>query len=545
MKSRFYIHLLITLFFAVVIALAYRDLPRTFFEQDEWHSFGYYNYLVSFGTADFLVNSLRSGPLNHFTPLSLFSKLTMFKIFGLNATYYLFVSIILHTLVSVSVYVLIINLVKRIIPAFLGGLFFAINSSHHQAVTWIGTFEGAELSVLLGVLSLISFLYYKQGYRQIFIYSSLFLIFMALLFKETAISFFLVIAILLLADKNIRTKKNILSIGGVFITYFVFRLNYIFFNQNPTAAAINQSDTNIISALIYNFLTIPVKVFSILSIPNDFFINFTNRERFKFDLGIGPWSIDYAIFYDLFTIGLGIFIAIFIYKITRKIENKFPLYLGLLIIVFSIAPLLILKKYLTYIDSRYLYQVTVGFSIVLGVLIMPFFSYTRRTVTAALLFGLLIYTSHIYYLQILVQKDIKIGETRRGILSQIKRDYPQLPQNAIFYTESNISYYGVLGEEKILPFQSGFGQTLLIWYSQEERFPKEFFTDDFLWEISSQGFKEVDGKGFGYFRDFELLKKVVKENNISVNSVIAYSWEDEGRLLNITDRVKKKLSTQL
>jgi len=140
----------------------------------------------------------------------------------------------------------------------------------------------------------------------------------------------------------------------------------------------------------------------------------------------------------------------------------------------------------------------------------------------------------------------KEGSERREILEQIKGDYPILPQKVVFYTESDKSYYGMAEEEKILPFQVNFGYNLLVWYSPTEYFPVEFMQrGDFIVGLTGQGYKEVVGRGFGYFRDFESLRKAVKENNLSPEFVIAYRYDSSQKLLtDISREIRSELASE-
>jgi len=137
----------------------------------------------------------------------------------------------------------------------------------------------------------------------------------------------------------------------------------------------------------------------------------------------------------------------------------------------------------------------------------------------------------------------RVGVMRQYILSDIKGSYQRLPKKVVFYTESNKSYYGLPDEDRILPFQSGFGQTLLLWYYRSENFPVAFFKDNYLWDITSQGYKEIQGTGFGYFRNYSLLLSTLKEYNLSSESVIAFSWDDNTQTItNITEKIRKKIN---
>ena len=81
----------------------------------------------------------------------------------------------------------------------------------------------------------------------------------------------------------------------------------------------------------------------------------------------------------------------------------------------------------------------------------------------------------ILWLQNRIRKNIRDWKYRHNILNQISEDNLKLTDKQVFYTESDTSYYGLPDETKILPFQSGFGQTLLVWFEKSERFPNDFF----------------------------------------------------------------------
>ena len=132
------------------------------------------------------------------------------------------------------------------------------------------------------------------------------------------------------------------------------------------------------------------------------------------------------------------------------------------------------------------------------------------------------------------------GELRKGILQQIKREYPSLPEKVIFYVESDTPYYGM--SENIPPFETGLGQVLLVWYYSTERFPGQLFGNKFLRPITKQDYKEAGGRGFGFFRYIGLLKERVKKYNLHEESVTAFRYSGRLAVLgNITDQTRENL----
>ncbi len=532
----------------LAVAVSYSNLTGSFFEQDEWHSFGYYTYLSSLNGPEFFQTILKNDPLAHFTPLSLFFKMEFYRLFGLNSSAYFFASITFHILVSLTVYFLALKLTKKRLPAILGGVFFAINSSHYQAVTWLGTFEGAELSTFFGLLSILGFLIFLDMKKKIFLGLSMLSILIALLFKETALTFLLLLVVLIILKETGKSKAyTLLKLGGTLLLYMLLRSSYLIFGSRGESV-ITQESSNTFLMTGYNVLTLPIKVFSQVLLPNEFMVDITNKATTPPGLyqyfGKGPWILENALRYDFLMIPVGLIICSVLFLISRRLSFKSPFYLGLLTIFFTLLPFLVLKKYLIYFDSRYLYTATVGFSLIITAITAYFINGRKYTgVIVAVL--VIIFSAHVISLRDTVNNHVSLGDLRKQILSKIAYDNPKLPKRVVFYTESDTAYYGLYDHEKILPFQSGFGQTLLVYYQQNEQYSHKFYKDFFLWEIGEQGYRETDGRGFGYYRDLDLLKNDLKQYNIPTDSVIAYSWNSKANTLtNTTEQVRSRLSNE-
>lgn len=548
---------LIAIFLIILaVSVSYSDLPASFFEQDEWHSFGYYNYLFSLNGPEFIKTVLKSGPLAHFTPLSLFFKIGFYQLFGLNSSAYFFASITFHMLASLAVYFLALQFLKKRLPAFLGGLFFAINSSHYQAVTWLGTFEGAELSTLFGILSLLGFLVFLDTKKKVLLNLSLFSILIALLFKETALTFLLLLTTLMIFKENGKNKiYALLKLGGVSLFYILLRSSYLIFGPRGSEVVTSQETGKTFLMAGYNILSLPIKVFPQILIPNELIVSITNKATTPLDLyqrlGYGPWVLENALRYDLLMIPAGFVICLILFLIGKRLNHKLPLYTGLLTIVLTLLPFLILRKYLVYFDSRYLYTATVGFSLIIGSVSAYLIGDKRDFRKSFLKVGAVsvilavIFSSHLITLKDTITAHVTLGNLRKQILAKMVYDNPNLSEKVVFYTESDSIYYGLPDRETILPFQSGFGQTLLVYYQQSEQYSEKFFKDFFLWEIDEQGYREADGRGFGYYRNFDLLKRDVKQYNIPTDNIIAYSWNGKiNALMNITDEVRDLLDNE-
>src|SRR3989344_5949416 len=88
----------------------------------------------------------------------------------------------------------------------------------------------------------------------------------------------------------------------------------------------------------------------------------------------------------------------------------------------------------------------------------------------------------------------------------------------------------------MLPFQQGSGYTLMVLYYNSGKIPKSFLKDGFLFEIGSQGYKESDNMGFGFFTDKKELEKAVTNYNLPPSSILhlQYLWQDN-KLVRVGD----------
>lgn len=527
-ENKYFAYILI--FFS--IALVYSKLPYGFFEQDEWHSFGNYLYLQTLSPLDFVKSLLSSGPFTHFTPLSTLTKMLMFNLFKLNATPYFVISLLLHFLVSVQVFKIILNLTKNKWESLLGSLFFAINASHFQAVTWLGTFEGVELSTLFGLLAINSYFEYKNVYKI-----SLFIL-LSLLYKEIGFIFLGIIIFLMIYEKS--KLKNYLNIIFIGLIYIFFKFSYIFLGVLAKPAVITTGIYDGINIIIYNASTLIPKLISIsifsdslIKIISNFFL--PQIEPFLPDLN-KIWLNHLDMVYDLTSsiIGLLLFILITL-SMWKKYRKEY--FISILFIIFSTILIIPLKRYLIYPDSRYLYTITIGVSIIISTLltttkkILQIFLY----ILSIVLIGL---NANFLYRE--VETQVRLGIIRKNILNQINSYLPLLTNKTVIYTESNKSYFG-FGRE-IFPFQNGIGHIFLINYSLNQNIPIEFIKNDHFWNVDYQGFENYNNFGFGYFYNLDKLRDEIKKGEISINDIYAFSFiARDNTTLDITKRIRDEL----
>lgn len=525
MKDFFKKHLPFLLVIVLSIIFVYWKLPGGFFEQDEWHTFSFYNYLLSLNPTDFWSNVVASGSLSHFTPFSLLLKLYLYKMWGLNAANYFLVSISGHVVVSLVFYFLLWRIFKNNIAAFVGTLFFALNQSHSQAVTWIGTFDGTQGSLLFGLVSFVFLTYFFEKRRYVFFALSGTAFLFALFFKETAIFFAPIFAILFYRKYKFGIlRKELFFCAFLVVFYLSFRVLPVNNNTIPRESAVNVGSESRIGTLTYNLITVPVKAVVQDLIPNDYLLNQSVLKAPDFDRltvkNFSPWRFPELLAYDSLTISAGVILLVALSIYFWKNKHSEGLLLSVLIVFFAVLPPLVVSRYYTNFDSRFLYPVSIG----MGTFIAALYLGTNKK-KLLLIPILVLVVAQSYFLTKSIQANIDQAKIRKNILSYIVETYPGLDKNTIFLVQSNKEYYYL--PFKSLPFQSGFGNILLVEYGQREQIPNVFYKEFFLWDVESQGYEKHDGFGFGYYRDREVLESDMSKGLFTKADIITINWDGD------------------
>lgn len=547
----------ILLIILVLVNILYKRLLRGFFEQDEWLSFGWY---VLHKNLNF-VESLKfffAPSLGHYNPLTNAVQNFLFYVWGMNYTKFALLGIGLHLLVVVSIYFLSKIIFKgNKLLAFLTTLLFGIFASGYQGVGWVV----ADISILsasiIGLVSAILFFKFLENEKSKYLAWSLVFLIFSLFFKEITIGLFPLFFFALLLKGNWKKHaRYVFWVLGFGIAYVAFRVAAIFMPKGPMDISALQSQSW--RDVLYNLVTIPLKTISQSLLPTDFVktIAFNISEIFAAYLYLIPGSPEFEMFavkvvMEALNLFIGLVVIIFSILGTIRMRKKWgvnfdnPIVLGLAWMIlnsfiFAYAPET--TGTVSVIDSRNLYFTAFGFVLFI-VAVVKIISKNKTWLTVILLLPFLLF--NIYWLRTNLRVFSKAGVIRKAILNQITSRYPAIPQKVIFYTQSDSSYYGLPDGVHILPFQSGFGQTLLVWYYQKSPLPSGFFENRFLWDIESQGYKEIDGRGFGYFRNLDLLVATIKKYNLPMNVVIAFRWDSKANsLTDITLEVQREVSVK-
>lgn len=538
------------LLLALLVVFFYRQLPLTFFQQDEWSGMGSYLATRSEGTLAAWLGALGVGSvLGHFNPLVELFNIGQFTFFGLNFELYACASIFFHLVNSFTFYVLAKMLFKDWQKAFVACLLFALNSLPHQATTWMGTYVATQPVLFLGLLSLIFFVRYLEKPKLKTLVVSLALVFLGLSFRESAAFLFLLYPLWAYFAQGIKAAKKVLAVALIFLFLFCFPRLLLAGGAGGVTATFSWFQIG------YRLLTIPLKTLAQVIIFPEWIMAASGKL-----IAVAYPYFDAqreTTFYDYTTQTIGsdiISYAIALALIGVALVFRSRLLLGSLLFIFlSSLPFAFIPGKagtFSFLDSRYLHFASLGAAVFLVLLVsaltnLPRIKFLKPVIVffLAMVFGL----GHYLNLQQNLAVGVARGQERRKILATISTAYPELSAKSVFYTESSKSFYGLPVEEKILPFQSGFGQTLLVWYSfRGDHLPGCLFKDRFLWEIEEEGYRECFGRGFGYFRNYDKLVKLVKTNALKPEAVFAFSYDAGGRrLTDITLKTRERIKHDL
>ncbi|KKS13014.1 hypothetical protein A2875_01400 [Candidatus Gottesmanbacteria bacterium RIFCSPHIGHO2_01_FULL_46_14] len=517
--------------YLVAAIFTFWKLPFTFFQQDEWLIIGTYLYLDKAGL-DWLHRFFIYKQLTHMVPFTHFVSYTQFELFRTNFYLYGLTAITIHLINTVLVYHLSSLLLKKRVLAFIAGFLFLTTSISHQGFTWIATTIGTSVSTLFFLMSLIFFSkYLNQTTSQIrHLILSMIFFFSSLLFKETSLFGFLLFPAFWFIYKRkdfIKAKMLLIvffPLGFLYMSVRIINVYLINKGSNMEAAFVQPG----LDVYIFRLFTLPLKFISQGILPQEFIINIaSNLVKFSYPLleNLNPHiaqSVGADIVSNLFSV-LVIAISIIFYSKT--------ILLSLVFISLSSLPLIFVPGkagYNSLIDGRHLYIAEIFTSILLTVLIYAVYLRLARKKLALSIVSIIVISLILFHVGKIrgdIDQQVSIGLIRKSIINNITRLYPKLPQRVIFYIESDKAYYGLAPQDYILPFQSGFGQTLLVWYNEHgEEFPACFFEDQYLYVQVSEGYRECGGRGFGYFRKKENLKKTLREHSIPFKNIFAFKY---------------------
>jgi len=457
----------------------------------------------------------------------------LFVMFGLNYVFYAVLSLVFHVVASVAVFYLADELFEDRKLALASALLFAAFAAGYQATSWVFIDVATHGAAIFGLVSAVYFIRaLKGGGNRLFVISVASLM-LSLLFKEVVLGLFIFFPLTCLIFPKKGGRKCVFGMFLMAALYFSFRLLMLYLLPSSGAATVLSEARYATGEYYYDLLFIPMRAVAQTFVPLA-----ALKALSKFVYSGKLWEVE-EVNVLVFVFSVALFLAAWVRQKGGKGAKVALFGLGWMVtnsLIFSFA--LERSGKMIVVDSRYLYFVAVG-AVIFLVQILRIFLGRSRVFYGAVVVVLVF---NVFWLNWELVNYYQVARERKAILRTIGEAYASLPAKVTVYTESDSSFYGLPAEERILPFQSGFGQTLLVYYAQHESFAEEFLKDRFLWGITDEGYMEAGDRGFGYFRDFDKLAEEVSRNKLGGENVIAFSYDSEEKgVSDITTQVRGRL----
>ncbi len=525
---------------AVIVFLIYWPTTKIFYQQDEW--LGYGLYLVK-GFSSIFINTkdifslvLGEGRILYSILLYLF-----YKSAPLNVLPIAVFALLIHMFNALVVFLLSKRIAKNTFIAFLGTLFFMVNSVSQSAIVWPAASLNTLPSTTLILMSIFLYFKYSDSFEKKWIFLCFMGIYLSLLFKESGIFLFVLLPVFSFFHKKESVRQFLMRYWYFFLTTFIIVFYRIYSYKQITdqvALFLTGSSKYFLDSLLVRSILYPITSFSLSLIPPESSLNFARyitNVYYPFFPSEQFILIAQTVVLDLVAVILSVFIGVFLLMLlkvgNKKTAKEIKFWIAFLVL--SFLPYIIISKSYSYLESRYYYLASVAWGVILSWILAIFLEKIRiRTAKVCVVLVYLIFIFvHIGNINTQIAQMVSVSETRVKILSDLKGIKPNLSYDRnIFYVTGDSDFY--LPGNKI-PFQNGFGYVLMSFYYGDNKIPKGLLEDHFLFDIGSQGYREDDGKGFGYFTDLSLLKEAVAKYKVPKESVYLYYYDSKIELFKV------------
>lgn len=540
--------LVYSLILSIIIFVVYFPITRTFYQQDEWYGFGMYlanGFKSVFLSTTYLSKNLGSifldtnGIINIILGegriFTKFISFLFYKYYPLNIVPVAIFSIIFHIANSILVFLIAKKIFNKTLPAFLGSIFFAVNSVSQSAITWPAASVNALPSTLLILLAIIFFTNYIELKKNKWLIFSFLSIYISLFFRETGIFLFLLLPLYSLFYQKysiigfLKKYWYYLFTVGLIVIFRIYEFKSV---PNEEALFLTGTSKYFLDAIFFRSILYPLTSFSLSIVPPDIFLNFARNITniyYPFIPEAQFILVAQTVVLDLLSILLSMTIGFVLMFLLVKTDAKLKkqIIFWIVFLIASFLPYIIISKSYSYLESRYYYVGSISWSIIFAWLInfvnekirfKPFYY-------LLLLFYLFFIFIHVRTINSDIKQLVDESQNRIKIISQLKSFKPNLDSNKnIFYIYGDTDYYII---ENKIPFQSGMGYNLMSLYYSSGKVPNELLNQSFLFEIGSQGYKEVGGIGFGYFSNIKLMEEEAKKYNIPNKNIYKFYYNSK------------------
>lgn len=528
------------LILSVAIVALFGRLIQTFYQQDEWNAIGLifsegidYIFPESFRAVDFILVKGRM--------LSSLIFYFFFVIFPLQNTPIAILAIMLHIVASFLVFLLARLLVKNTLLALLGALFFAVNAVSHGAITWSTIAISAAGSSILVLLSILFFFKYLENSHRKLLFLTGFALYMSLWFKETGLYLFLFFPVAAFFFKKYTLNSYSQQFWWFLVPFFAlvgYRIIELRFGTPDPNLYISSANDSFFLTILIRLIIYPLTSFSLMFVPGQPFIEAARevlRDNYKFFANApNDVLIAQTVILDLLSVILtGVIILVIAFLLRKETVERIKKVLFWLTFTFiSFSPYVVLSKDFAYLESRYYYLPAVGGAILFSWMLSRLWTFLGKKLFLILILlpTLAFMFWHASWVAKAIDEQLFFSDWRKSFIAQLKAQVSTLTQaKNIFYITSDKNYWS---DGNKVPFQQGTGYTLLVLYNDSGQIPKEFLRESYLFEIGSQGYKEVGSSGFGYFWELDKLNETIKFYKLDPENVFKLKYDSEERKLS-------------
>lgn len=544
------------LFIVAAILYTFWNLPKTFYQQDEWLGLGQI-IALGFGSVTHGFSLLQFFFADS-RPLTRVLGVIFFGTFPLNPIPLAYYGIAFHIVNSFLVFLLIKRFFKSNIAAFLGTMFFALSSVSHQSITWFAASFGVQPASTCILLSIYLFLLFLEKNKKQFAYISLFFALLSLYFKESGIFLFIFFPLLpFIFGKKIEKKKYIqlfspfLAFIFLFILYRLFEMIILQFGSAhllnaPVYASLGQGKVFFVMTMLSRIVIYPLTSFSLLFVP----VYTALAIALEFTRVYYPYItqridlISETIVLDLLSIvGSVLLVAYIIIKTNVDRKSKPTLYFILSLFFLSVMPYIVVGKTFAYMEPRYYYIPLVAGAVFIGYLSRDIFTLGKKffLLKAGFLIGFAaLMFLHVGEIRQDIQMQVVIAKERTGFMKQLLREMPTLTANTnVFYFTSDRTWWD---DNNTVPFQHGFGYSVPVLYYNSGKMPKTLLVNGYLWALGSEGYEKIDGLAYGYYTSLPHLKSAMQKYHFSPKDVHAFSYNSQTKVLtDVSQMTQEKL----
>ena len=536
----------------IVALFTFFNLPRTFYQQDEWQTLG---HNLAGGMGIFASANPLSLLFGELRPLSGFIYLIFLGFYKFTVIPIAIFGIVFQIINAILTFYLTDKITKNKLIALLASLFLITNSVSHQAVTWASAIGTLPATTLI-LVALIFYLKYFEKEKKEYLLFGLVSTITSILFKGVGLFLFILLPLTFFIFKGKPVnKKNVIDVlernklllGFGFLMVLV-RSGQFFSSAKGAAGFISAGNNNntLVTIISHSFLYPFTSLFQIFVPPLDLYSITIPLAKMQYKFLVGSPLTDLvaqSIVADMFAIiGSVLILALIVfmaYKYKDKIMNRNIIF-ALLFLFLSFLPYVVLDRDSSYLSSRYFYISAIPAGILFGYLIYFIINIHRYIKWATYILVFLFLFHHISIIRKDIDYQVRLGNERKAVLNGIKNLYPRIERDSIFYVTSNKPYSGDITN----PFQSGLGYILEVWYYDSGNIPKEFLRENFLWDLGAEGYRKSGEFGFGYFQDIDKMSKEMKEKKLSMNTVHGFFIDSRTQQVSdITNDLRARIAT--